>query len=602
MPVVPEIEVPTARPESAPAPTGPEPTSNSYFGKAVGGALSQAGEQLHSIGMTEYQRAAETKAQEAETAYQKQAQQIRDGYKQKLNYDAIGSHTEVSEALEKARTEIGRTLASKHGLSLYNNSTLKIARFAQEGIDSHFEQQNKSYQINTHTDAQSENIRMLAGMASGPGFKPESVAEAAQTIYDAEKKFSKSQGFSDSEADLRSKKKMAVAMDGYFDVLTNKNSGRSNEEVKSEFEKWKAAGYTDKHIEEKVMSSTYAQSARMAVRQIFDATPRLVNDPRFDGSPDPDGEPDLASIQAQVNEHIRAHPEQEEAALHEYNALKAQVSDAYTQRVKQGVDRVVAKTREDMNRAGPWNGVFHVDPTSRDYLWLLRNRSTALDPIIRGEYTTDQRLQKERHEVNEKAFKADLIRMSAEDPAAFEKLTPADLFKMQGDSKKYVGGFNAHFQLEGGDKVLKELKEQHQKGELPWIEKTTQQYLSKIFTNKDEVDKTKKGDLHDGVAVALQEALKSGAVKRDDWKSVNDFLQAETTKVGAEGHWYTLGYEVGGEYKAVRDARQRAAQPAPVAKPVQVIPSKPSTPHKILPIQRDGKMMKWDATDKKWVE
>jgi len=417
---------------------------------------------------------------------------------------------------------------------------------------------------------------MLASMAQGPGFNPTAIAEKTQEIYNRGKKYALDNlGLPEDSAVLHAQKEAGVAMDAYFDVLTNKRSGRSKAEIKAEYDKWDAAGFLDKHVQQKVLASGFAQDARGAVRDIFAVVPRLVNDPKFEGNPDPDGEPDISGIQTKVGDYIRANPEQEEVALHEFNALRAQVEDAFTKEVRHRVDRVVAQAREDMSQPGPWNGVFHVDPTSRDYLWLLRNKSTALDPVIRSEYVTDQRLQRGQHAANATAFKADLISMAADDPEKFEKLTEADLFKMQ-DDKKYAGGFDARFQLEGAGKVLKGLKEQHQKNELAWIEKTTVDYLKhNIYTNKDDEPQAHSGVLHGEIATALQEHLKSGAVKRDDWKAVNDFLAAETTKID-QSHLFGLTF--GGEYQAARDARLRASTPTVPARPVNAEPPKAQIP------------------------
>lgn len=599
---VPEIQVPDATPEAMPVPQSSAPPLGAFSGADVGGALSKIGDELFGEGWNEYHKAIEAVAQDKENQFQSKALALRDQYRNLGNMDAITAHSKFTDALENLRQEVGQSIGSKYGSTLYNSNSLRNSRLVQESIDSHFEQQNRSYQDMVYKDGNGLDTTALASLAADPKFDPAKVQLKTDMIMERTKNYEMAHGVPAEQAEEHAKKQLGVSLDAYFDVLTNKDSGRSTSEIKSEYDKWNSQGLLDKHVQVKVMASGQALEARAAVRDIVEGTKRLVNDAKFDGHPDPDGEPDFTSIDRKVFDYIQKHPEQEEYALREQNALHQKLDNEFTQTVKSKVDRVVA----DARRTADSTGVFKADPTSRDYLWLLRNKATALDSIVRSEYTSDQRVQKVAHDANASHFKSDLITMAANDPTAFNKLDPAQIFKMQ-DDPKYAGGFDKDFRLGGADKILKELQDQHQKGELAWVQKTTSEYLARnIYTNKsnsDEVLKTKAGPMYTEISTALQEALKNGSVKRDNFASIDAFLKAETSKVDQKT---IFGAKVFGSYKAEQDAKIRATLSTPQAAPAPAPAPKASPtvvgPHKIVTIKRAGQPdRQWDQTDSKWV-
>lgn len=594
----PGLDLFTTQPE--PQPTAPQPVQQGGFGGASAQGLTEVGQQLFNVGWEAYQKAVDADAQDKENIYQTKALDLLQEYKSKFNgLGAVQAHSEYTQKLQELREGIAGSISSKHGTALFDTNTQRIQRLVQEQVDGHFEQQNRQYQTMVRKDAMAVDTRMLSTLAAAPKFDSDAAQAVADKIYKRDKQAMLDSGATEETADEHAKAALSTAMDGYFDVLTNKKNNRSAADVKAEYDKWNAKGVLDKHVQEKYLAATYAGEARSAVQQIFTTTPRLVNDPKFDGSPDPDGEPDLAAMEKQKNDYIEQHPEQAAAVEHEYQLAARQADAAFTQKIKSSVDRVVALARDEAQR----NGQFHVDPTSRDYLWLLRNKSTALDPVIRSEYTTDNRLNKEVHEKNAVQLKADLISMSASDPDKFAKLTDADVFKMMGDSKRYGGGFNSEFQLKQSATVLKQLQDQHTKGELKFVDTEVQKFLAAhIYTAKDEAVYVKGSALHDALTPQLQEALRTGAVKRDNWKSIDDFLKQQTTKVDQARTFMGIHYN-GSEFKALVDEASRKPAQLNVAQPAQA-KAAPTVPQgsNIVTIKRNGVERQWDVDAKKWVK
>src|SRR5882724_8179676 len=144
---VPEVEVPSVQPEAAPVVPVQGPSPGAFGGLVIGEGLSKIGEALFDEGHRSYLLAAEAMAQEKENDFQKGAFKIASKYETLYNLDAVKAHQKASIDLDILRAEIGSTIQSKHGLSIYSNNSLRNSRLAQELIDHHFERQNKSYQL-----------------------------------------------------------------------------------------------------------------------------------------------------------------------------------------------------------------------------------------------------------------------------------------------------------------------------------------------------------------------------------------------------------------------------------------------------------------------
>lgn len=167
---VPERSFPMIEAEGTPTPEPVEPPRLS-MGAAVGRGLSAVGEELYGVGMVAYHHAVEAQAQDKETEFQKKALQIRDQYRGLYNKDALfddagnNIHEKFSQSLETARAEAARAINTKDGRRLFLNNSLRTARLIQESIDSHFEQQSRSYQLTTFKQGQDVDTQTVAALA-----------------------------------------------------------------------------------------------------------------------------------------------------------------------------------------------------------------------------------------------------------------------------------------------------------------------------------------------------------------------------------------------------------------------------------------------------
>jgi len=162
----PEIQEASVQQEATPVVSQQTPGVGSYAGATVGQALDVAGDALWKIGTQEYQRAMQAKAQQAESNAQREMQQVRDGYASKqFGENAVKTHQQTSDALEAIRTKYEHSIPSKMGRNVYNNATLKILRMSQEGVDSHFERQNKVFQNDQFLSVAQNNTKEIATQA-----------------------------------------------------------------------------------------------------------------------------------------------------------------------------------------------------------------------------------------------------------------------------------------------------------------------------------------------------------------------------------------------------------------------------------------------------
>lgn len=171
---VPEIE-PSEQATAQPAPVIQAPPLGVFSGEAVGQGLGEIGKEVFATGMGAYHMAAEATAQAAETRFQTDAVKILEKYKTQYGWSAVQSHPQVTQELAQARQSALESLPSKLGRQYFNNSTLRIHRYAQESADSHFEQQNKIFQFGAYKQKQAADLGDLRTYAADqkPGGKAE---------------------------------------------------------------------------------------------------------------------------------------------------------------------------------------------------------------------------------------------------------------------------------------------------------------------------------------------------------------------------------------------------------------------------------------------
>src|SRR2546422_7245324 len=116
----------------------------------------------------------------------------RDDYRNLRGFDAVQAHKRISEELEKARFDAGNEIKTKSGLLLYNNNSLRNARLMQESIDSHFEQQNRSYQVTQFRQGQELDAQAVAALAAEGNLK--GAEEKISSTKDRAGKFADAKG------------------------------------------------------------------------------------------------------------------------------------------------------------------------------------------------------------------------------------------------------------------------------------------------------------------------------------------------------------------------------------------------------------------------
>jgi hypothetical protein len=173
---VPTLNAPSVQPEAQPTQAEPIP----HVSTAPAEGLTSIGKEIWGIGWEEYHKAAEAFAQQKETEFQTEALRIRNEYKQKFGMEAVGRHQSVTQALADARERILGTISSKYAQSVYNNSTLRIHRYAQEAVDGHFEAQNKAVQFGSYQAKQNANVRDIADFARDSEKQAEFIKKAEE--------------------------------------------------------------------------------------------------------------------------------------------------------------------------------------------------------------------------------------------------------------------------------------------------------------------------------------------------------------------------------------------------------------------------------------
>jgi hypothetical protein len=309
MPGVPELQVPQVTPEAQPSPVEPLPPLGSFAGAHLGEGLASIGKEIYGIGWEEYHKAAEAFAQQKETEFQTEAARIRNEYKLKFNMDALARHKATTQALADARENILNTISSKYGRSLYNNSTLRIQRYAQEALDSHFEQQNKVVQFGSYVAKQHANVSDAAAYASDPvkvdGYMKEAEAIARKQYVDAAPDTIEAQ--------------VQVAQEKVASAVVKKLGDTNDPGLNAAIDKW------GKFVSESVLNgarnASIKQHVAAEVRKIFSGI-KIIDE---NGNENPFGSPDNDAVLLKLrelkdDEHYR---EIQHGALQEWHDAKA---------------------------------------------------------------------------------------------------------------------------------------------------------------------------------------------------------------------------------------------------------------------------------------
>lgn len=245
-----------------PAPVIPAPPLEAGLGEG----LQKIGHEVFKAGMSAYGQAAQASAQAAETAFQDQASQILAKYRTQYGWNAVSTHQKVSEALAQARQDALESLPSKMGQSLYNNSTLRIHRYAQESADAHYEQQNKVFQLKEYQGAQ---VSTIDSIRQYPLHADELVKEAE----DKARKFFESHGASPDQVEAEVIKARSAAAANAVKTMAEYGN---RELLGKALEKWgDAVTPQARGVAEKAYARSFAA-------KVVDALPRIDDDKKPD--------------------------------------------------------------------------------------------------------------------------------------------------------------------------------------------------------------------------------------------------------------------------------------------------------------------------------
>lgn len=351
MPGVPEINVPTVQGDSTPLVQTPAPGAGA-FGAGIGAGLTAIGEGLHSYGMDSYHAAVKATAQEKETEFQTEALKLRDQYRTKFNMDAISAHGPITKALEDARKRIVASIPTKSGQSLFNDNSLRVQRFAQESIDSHFETQNKQYKVVVQKNADFADARTVASNSlpvQGEVYDPTKNEALIEHQKARSLEFAKSHGMDDETADQYAANSVQKTTDAMFKALlkAGKLGTVSSEQIQNELKK-----YTDKGmVSANVQSTATATIGGLGVTQWVNKTMAKLDTERYDyrGNYTPEGHIPQAKFDEQLGNLSIGDPQYEakvKMLTEEYNRRTASDASAGRQLANQVVrDGVVG--RED---------------------------------------------------------------------------------------------------------------------------------------------------------------------------------------------------------------------------------------------------------------
>lgn len=461
---LPQIEVPTEQADALPATVLPSPTTGA-FGVGVGAGLQSAGDELFQIGHQQYLKAAEATAQQAEASFQTQAFKLRDEYRNLYGDKALGAHSQYSDAVEALRSKMANDLPSKYATSLFNNGSLRNGRLVQEGIDQHFEQQNKVFQFGSFKKLQASDAHAAAKLGEDYENNAAAIDEKIEGVYKRGLEIY-SQSYSAADADALAKQDKAVAADALITGMA-KNPALSKALAKY-------GDVIDAKQKSAAVLAMGSQEASEAAKAAIYGTPDapIKAQSAIPTMHDADGLPDEHEQRARLDDYLKtATPENGRFAIAEFNRLRQDQVKGFQSAVKQRFDRVFAQGQGP--QADPHSFQLDQAASADDLKWLQRN-APVNDDIVgkmnlqeifdkdnagkRQAYSAEHRRDAEVTNSNLSRLRVNLTNMAALDGNAFKKLQPTDLMRLAGKIEDYPGGFPSAQGLKQADAVLKELQ------------------------------------------------------------------------------------------------------------------------------------------------
>lgn len=548
---VPEIEVPTAQPEAMPVVPVQGPPLGAVGGAHVGAGLEKIGEALFDEGYRSYHLAAEAQAQELETEFQARALKIRDEYRNKYNMDAISSHDPASKALEAARKEVGNSITSKHGMSLYMNNSLRNARFVQESMDAHFESQNRSYHAAAYKQGEEGDVRTVAALAGDGEYNTKNVEELIDSRREKAFEYAKAQGLGEASGEYadNSAHKMTDAL---FRMMLDPKAHRDPGLIRSELEKYVGKGMVDAGTQRDAQHALGATEANTWVSQTMAKAIRYD----YDGNPDPEGHIRWADI-VKAEQELKSDDPQREAKLEALERSWTRHFAAYNRAGAELENIVVRKGMADGGRFAVPENDLDWQKFNRLYSDRAKHLRDQTDDRI---YRTEQRDIRNIKLTSGKAFGATRFYLDQMTPEEIKEFTPAQVDQLMRDN--YHGpGTAAPEDRAHALEFLNKLKT----GKMDPIERKFGQIASQALEEAYKGNKTKARAAMNTAHYILDDAY-SASVKTGKPMSENDLrarLVSEFTKKDGLFGTGFMGSRSGESYKRVTKQAEPGYYPDP---------------------------------------
>lgn len=461
---VPQIQVPTEGDDQLPTTVIPTAAPGA-FGAGAGEGLEKAGGAIFQEGFKEYHAAAEATAQLAEAEFQTRAFKLRDEYKNLYGDKAISSHTQYSQAVDDLFTSTAAGLKSKYATALFKNGGMRNARLVQEGMDQHFEQQNKVFQFGAFKKLQASDTHAVAKLGENYDANEGAIDDKLETVY-KRGLATYSQSYSAADAEILAKQDKSVAADALITSLAKSPS------LPKALAKY--GDVLDAKQKSAAELAAGSQEASAAAKQAIFGTPDspIKAQSAVPTMHDADGLPDEHEQRARLDEFLKtATPEQGRFAIAEFNRLRQDQVKGFQSAVKQRFNRVFAQGEGPQDN--PHSFQLDQAASADDLRWLQRNAPVKDDVVgsmnlqeifdkdnagKRQVYSAGHRRDAEITNGNLSRLRVNLVNMAALDGEAFKKLQPTDLMRMAGKVEDYPGGFPSSDGLKKADATLRELQ------------------------------------------------------------------------------------------------------------------------------------------------
>lgn len=269
---VPELEEPTAQPESAPAPLVPVPQQGAFGGAEIGHALSGAGEELYRVGYEAHHRALEAQSQGQEADFQNKAFDLLSQYRRLENGDAVNALPHYEQQLKTLYAQSANTLTSKQARLLFNSNALRNLRIVHELMGGWFDVQERNYRRVQYKTLQDSDTFAVAKIAQADSYDAGAVESKIDGIYKRAFDRARGEGLDEKTAQAFAEGDAQPAVEGLFKMLTDPNSGRSTDLIKSE-----VLRYQKKGLVGPMQAHTLQDS--MGARDVYSEVSKIVNDP-----------------------------------------------------------------------------------------------------------------------------------------------------------------------------------------------------------------------------------------------------------------------------------------------------------------------------------